>query len=1042
MRDFGKWALDNKYLVRFLICILVVGGALAFNDMSKLEDPEIKVKQALVITPFPGATPHEVELEVTDLLEKNIRGMGHLDKLTSQSMNDVSIIKVELSKLVPDDEVNQYWDILRRKVADVQSKLPEGAMPSMVKDDFGDVYGMFYAITGDGIENEELIRYAQMVKREMQAIDGVNSVEIYGDENECINIELQEERMANLGVHPAEVLSTLNTQNKTVYAGFYDTDLTRIRVGVNDRYKSVDDILNLLLEGHEGDQLRLRDIASVYKGVEDPTPYQLRYNQKNAVGLAIAASSESDITKVGKVVSNTLEEIKESRLPVGIEFHKVFYQPERVEDALNTFLVNLIESVLIVVLVLMFTMGIRSSLIIGTSLVVIVFGSFLVLNMFDGTLQRVSLAAFILAMGMLVDNAIVIVDGILVSLQKGVERQEALTAIGRQTAIPLLGATLIAILAFFPIFLSPDTAGVYVRDLFIVLAVSLMLSWILALTHVPLMSKWMLKVKKTDGDSTDMYDNIYYRTLRKVLMFCLRNRTITIGLAAILVTLSVFCYKYLPQSFFPDMNYNQLYIEYKMPEGTNNSKVKADIIDIENYLLNRSEVTNVTSSLGATPARYNLVRSIANPSLSYGELIVDFESPKMLVDSMWVIQNYLTKHYPQAYVRLKRYNLMYQPYPIELQFAGPDPAVLKDFATQAEQIMNDDPNTILVRRDWEPSVPTLLIDYNQPIARNIGLTRVDIGLSVLSATGGIPSGVYYNGDRRKNIYLKSVNSDKQPIEGLQNIPVFSLLPPIHNLSVKTIEGIATGALKEEDILAAALRTVPLNQAAEGVQLKWEDPLVLRYNGQRAIQAQCNPAPGMSAASARNSILPKIEQIEIPAGYSMFWQGEYKASTESTQYLFKNFPLAIILMITILILLFKDIKKPAIIFCCMPLIAIGVIFSMLLSGKDFGFVAIVGALGLIGMMIKNGIVLMDEISLQINSGVDPIKALLDSSSSRFRPVMMASLTTILGMIPLLSDDMFGSLAVTIMGGLFVGTLIILLFIPVLYSLFFKIKVNEK
>lgn len=1040
MIDFGKWALDNKYLVRFLVCILVVGGGLAFYDMSKLEDPEIKVKQALVITPFPGATPHEVELEVTDMLEKNIRSMGSLDNLTSQSMNDLSIIKVELSKLVPDDEVNQYWDILRRKVADVQSKLPGGAMPSIVKDDFGDVYGMFYAITGDGVSNEELTRNAQMMKREIQSIEGINSVEIYGAENECINIELQEERMANLGVHPAEVLSTLNTQNKTVYAGYYDTSSQRIRVGVNDRYSSVEDIGNLLLEGHEGDQLRLRDIANVYKSIEDPTLNQLRYNQLPAVGLAIAASPEYDITKVGEIVAQKLEYIKENRSFVGIEFHKVFYQPERVSESLNTFLMNLIESVLIVVLVLMFAMGIRSSLIIGTSLVVIVFGSFLVLNLFDGTLQRVSLAAFILAMGMLVDNAIVIVDGILVDLGKGTERAKALTSIGKQTAMPLLGATMIAILAFFPIFLSPDTAGVYVRDLFIVLAVSLVLSWLLALTHVPLMSKWMLKVKTVQGDSEEPYSNVYYRSLRNVLMFCLKNRTVTICLALVLVALSLFCYRFLPQSFFPDMNYDQLYIEYKMPEGTHNSAVKADIIDIENYLLGRDEVRNVTSSLGGTPARYNLVRSIANPSLSYGELIVDFNSPKELVDSMWTIQNYLTKHYPQAYVRLKRYNLMYQPYPIELQFTGPDPAVLKDLAKQAEDIMNSDDHLILVRRDWEASVPSLLIDYNQPIARNIGLTREDIGLSVLSATGGIPSGVYYNGDRRNNIYLKSVNNQQEPIEGLQNTPVFSLIPPIQNFSVKTIEGLATGSLKEEDILSAALRTVPLNQAAEGVKLKWEDPVVLRYNGERAIQVQCNPAPGVSAATARNSILAKIEQIELPIGYNMSWEGEYKASTESTKYLFKNFPLAIILMIAILILLFKDIKKPLLIFCCIPLISIGVIFSMLLSGKDFGFVAIVGALGLIGMMIKNGIVLMDEIALQINSGVEPVKALLDSSSSRFRPVMMASLTTILGMIPLLSDDMFGSLAVTIMGGLFVGTLIILLFIPVLYSLFFKIKVN--
>ena len=489
------------------------------------------------------------------------------------------------------------------------------------------------------------------------------------------------------------------------------------------------------------------------------------------------------------------------------------------------------------------------------------------------------------------------------------------------------------------------------------------------------------------------------------------------------------------------MNYDQLYIEYKLPEGTNNTKVISDLDQIEDYLLGRDEITHVTTAIGATPARYNLVRSIADPSLSYGELIVDFKSPKQLVDSMWVIQNYLTAQYPDAYVRLKRYNLMYQPYPIEAQFSGPDPAVLKELTAKAEKIMTDNPKTMLVRNDWEPETPTLMVKYNQPIARNIGLTREDVGLSLLSATGGIPAGSFYKGDQKKNIYLKSTDSKGDPIEGLDNVPVFSLIPAIQNLSMETVKGLVMGSVSQEDLLEGVLRTVPLNQAAEAVEVEWEDPLILRFNGERAMRAQCNPVPGASADDARNAILADIEAIDLPPGYSLLWQGEYSASTESMKYLFKSFPLAIILMITILILLFKDYRKPLIIFCCMPLIAIGVVFSVLLSGKDFGFVAIVGALGLIGMMIKNGIVLMDEITLQINNGVEPTKALIESSQSRFRPVMMASLTTIVGMIPLLSDDMFGSLAVTIMGGLLVGTLIILIFIPILYALFFKLKIQK-
>lgn len=1038
MIDAGKWALDNRRLVYFVIAVMLVGGMFAYHGMSKLEDPEIKVKQALVVTTYPGASAHQVELEVTDVLEKNIRTMPGIDNVQSRSMNDVSMITVELEATVPDDDVEQHWDMLRRKVGDVQSQMPGGASASVVMDDFGDVYGMFYAITSDGFDDQELSDYAELVKRSLLSIDGVSKVTIYGQRSKCINIELNQARMASLGVHPAEVLSTLNGQNETVYSGYFDSGDNRIRVTVNDRYRDTDDIGNLLIQGHENDQFRLRDIANIEMGYEQPVRNMMRFDGRPAFGLGIAAQSGTDITKIGVEVEETLEKLKAERIPAGIEFNKVFFQPERVSDSLSNFMINLVESVLIVIVVLMFAMGFRSGVIIGTSLVVIVFGTFVVLSMFGGTLQRVSLASFIVAMGMLVDNAIVIIDGILVDLKKGLPRREALTNIGNKTAMPLLGATLIAILAFFPIFLSPDTTGVYVRDLFIVLAVSLLLSWILALTHVPLHSD---KTLKTSADEErDPYDNRYYKALRKVLYWSLCHRLTTIALAVLLTGVSLLCYRLLPQGFFPDMNYDQLYIEYKLPEGVNSTQVSKDLAEIERQLLDRPDVRHVTTAIGGTPCRYNLVRSIADPSISYGEMIVDFASPEALVSAIDSLQGALTEQYPQAYIRLKRYNLMYKKYPIVVQFSGPDPAVLRDLTRQAMDIMQADPKVCLVCNDWEPQTPVLTVDYNQPVSRAIGLSRSDVGLSVLTSTGGIPTGTFYDSNHRQTIYVKCVDENGEPVEGLENTPVFSLMPAVGNVDAETIRGLLTGSSTKEDLLAETLRTVPLSQACNGIRLRWEDPVVVRYNGERAMRAQSNPAPGLGAEEARQSIVKQIEDIELPDGYSMMWEGEYKASSQSTKYLFKNFPLAIVMMIAILIMLFKDYKKPAIIFLCIPLIFTGVVFGMLISGKTFGFVAIVGVLGLIGMMIKNGIVLMDEISFQLDSGAEPVKALLDSSSNRFRPVMMASLTTILGMIPLLSDDMFGSLAVTIMGGLLVGTLITLLFVPVLYAYFFKIKVK--
>ncbi|MFI3322282.1 MAG: efflux RND transporter permease subunit [Rikenellaceae bacterium] len=1033
--NIGKWALSNSKLIYYFIAILIVGGCMSYYKMSKLEDPAIQVPQAMVVTTFPGGSSHEVELQVTDLLEKAIFSMNGVDRTESRSSANLSIITVNMESTITGSDLEQHWDMLRRKIGDIQPKLPTGASTSVVIDSYGDVFGMFYALTSDGYSNKELSDYAEMIKREVLTIEGISKVELYGVASPQINISIFEDRIASLGVSPAEVIQTIKGQNQTIYSGSFESGEQRIRVSVNDRYRSVKDISELIISGHEGDQMRLKDIATVENGYADPIRNALFYDSKPAIGISISALAGTDITKIGAEVEELFEKLHTEQLPVGIEYSKVFFQPERVSDAIDNFVINLIASVLIVIVVLMFAMGLRSGILLGTTLVITVLGSILFLYAFDGTIQRVSLASFILAMGMLVDNAIVVVDGILLDMSKGRLRSRALTDIGQKTAMPLLGATLIAILAFFPIFLSPDTTGVYVRDLFVVLAVSLLLSWILSLTMVPLQAKALLKYKpkKESKSSAKMYT-----MLRRLLTWSLRHRALVVIASIIMVGVSGWVFKQLPQSFFPDLNYNQLYIEFKLPESYSSKATHESLQSISDYLMEKEEVTHVTASVGATPSRYNLVRSIAIPSLSYGDLIVEYIDEKSLVESIPELQKYLTDNYPQAYVRVKRYNLMYSKYPIEAMFQGPDPDVLRDLTHKAQQIMEDNDKITLITSDWEHKVPMLEVDYTQPIARELGLTRQDVGISLLASTEGLPIDKIYDGTVSQSVVIKCVDSNGNPIESLETAPIFSMLPSLNGINSETLRGLMTGAISKEEILADALSTTPLSQTIDGIELKWEDPVVIRYNGKRAMRAQCNTIAGVGAEDARKEICEAIEAIELPEGYSLSWQGEYFAKNNSLKYLFANLPLAIILMIGILIMLFKDYKKPAIILICVPLLFIGAVFGVLISGKAFGFVAITGVLGLIGMMIKNGVVLMDEINLQISEGKEPFEAILDSSAIRFRPVMMASLTTILGMIPLLPDDMFGSLAATIMGGLFVGTLVTLIFIPILYSIFFRIK----
>ena len=1039
MIDFGKWAFGHRKLVYFLLAVLLVGGLKSVYDMGKLEDPEIKVKIAMVVGVRPGASAHEMELEVTDPLEKAIRTLGDVDCTQSWSYNDLCIIQVELKSTTPDDRLEQCWDMLRRKVADAGMSLPDGT-PVRVQDDFGLVYGMFYALTADGLGERGMADYAGLIQRELSNLDGVARVELYGKREESIDISLRSDRLAALGISPTEVLATLNGQNGTFYAGYYDNGDRRVRVTVADKSRTVEQIRNLIIQGHEDAQLRLGDIATVESGYAEPVRNSMTYNGEHAIGIAVAAASGTDIVKVGRAVERRLAELQQERFPTGIACHKVFYQPERVTDALSTFFVNLVESVLIVIVILMITMGFRSGVIIGFSLLTIVIGTFLLLGMTGGTMQRVSLASFILAMGMLVDNAIVIADGILVDLQRGKPRREAMCAIGRKTALPLLGATVIAILAFLPVFLSPDTAGVYVRDQFIVLAASLLLSWILALVHVPLMADRLLKQPSPQTGGNKPHDSAFYRRFGSLLRFGLRHRITALSVALVLLGLSIWGFRYVRQGFFPDMVYDQLYIEYKLPEGTNSARVAADLREMEAWLKTRPEIRSVTASVGGTPARYNLVRSIATPSLSYGELIVDFESPESLVENLDAIQDELSARYPDAYVKVKRYNIMYKKYPIEVQFSGPDPAVLHRLADSARMIMMRTPEVAQITTGWEPAVPVLIADYNQTAARRAGLSRQDMATSLLTAEGGIPVGTFYEGTHRNTIYLKCTAADGARIDNPENVPIFPMIPNVNALfDDRLAAALQTGTLDRGDIVRTLTQTVPLGQVGRGVDVCWEDPVVQRYNGQRMQNVMCSPAPGIETEAARRILAERIETMPLPAGYSIRWDGEKGARDQTMYWLFKQVPLAVVLIIGVLILLFGDYRKPTIVACCIPLLAVGIVGAMLLTGKTFDFCAIVGALGLMGMLIKNCIVLLDEIGAH-RDDTDPIDGLVVSAQSRLRPVMMASLTTILGMIPLLGDAMFGSMAATIMGGLLFSTIATLLFLPILYALFFKIEIK--
>jgi multidrug efflux pump subunit AcrB len=1038
----SELVFKRKAIFNFLLVALVIGGVFSFINISKLEDPEITVMQAQVVTVYPGASAHDVEMQLTKVIEEELSDLPGLENLKSTSSPNVSSISVGLSIDVPQDEINEVWTLLRRKMENVQSKLPKGAQEPIVFDDIGDVYGMFYGMTAEGFSYEEMEKYATMIERELRKVEGVNKVQIYGAQKPSIDIQLSNDKMSELGVFPMQIFSAIQDHNKHVYPGNLRTGEQQMRMHIDAEFTSIEDIEDLIIKSTDGKNFRLADVATIKRTYKEPIHNTFFINNKKALGISVSMASGENIIDVGKDVEKRLEELK-PQIPLGFEFQKVFFQPDKVQDSINGFMWNLIASVLIVVVVLMFTMGLRSGLIIGGGLVLTILATFPILMAAGGTLQRISLGAFIVAMGMLVDNAIVVIDGILVDLQKNGRTKKSFVNAAKRTAMPLLGATLIAIVAFLPVYLSPDTAGTYVRDLFVVLCISLMISWLLSLTQVPLFSAKFLRLNPKKKDQA-LYQGGFYKVISKILGFSLKFKFVVISIGVALLIFAAWGYRFVQDTFFPDFNYNQVYIEYKLPAGTSPDKVNEDLKAITDHFLTYDEVKLVATSQGMTPTRYCLVRALGDVADHYGELIVNFEDYETMIEMKPKLEKYLNDQYPDAYMRIRKYNLSVKSsHTIEVEYSGPDPSVLRDLSRQAQDIMlaSDYINSSTVNDDWNAPQKSMAVHMDQNAASRVGITRSDVSNALLAATDGLPIGTLYEGEQEVEISFKSRDIHGNRILDLGDVPVWPMLPNVASIGQDQLMGLYSGATSVEEISKEIISPVPLSSVTYNLSMEPEEGGVVRLNGQRTIQAQCDPVDGFSPVDATKDIQVAIEAIELPEGYQMKWVGESELKTQGTKNIFSFLPISVALMIIILILLFNDYKKPIIVMLVIPMAAIGIVPGHVLTGVPFSFVSIIGAFGLMGMLIKNSIVLIDEIGKQIKDGEGRYTAIVNATISRVRPVLMASITTIFGMLPLFLDPMYKSMAVTIISGLLIGTLITLVFVPVLYAVFHRVKNTE-
>ena len=1004
-----EYSLKNRKVVWFFLFILLAGGALGFVTLGKKEDSVFVIKSASLVCSYPGATPLEVEQLVTEPIEREVQSMRLVHKITSESYYGLSKILVELDPATRASEIPQLWDELRRKVLNIQPRLPAGASPVTVADDFGDVYGIYYGLSVDGgFTWAELRDWAQRIKTALVTVDGVQKVSLFGEQTPVVNVYVNLAALANFAIRPETIVATIGQQNTIVNSGEKQAGALQIQILEAGTYKGLDDISNQMLTAASGKQYRLGDIARVERGYADPPQTLMRVDGRRAVGIGISTEAQVDVVKTGEKIIRVLDGLTR-QMPVGMDL-TVLYPENRIAQQANaTFVLNLAESVAIVILIIMLVMGFRAGVLIGSSLLFSIGGTLLLMQFLGEGLNRTSLAGFIIAMGMLVDNAIVVTDNAQQAMLRGVARRRAVVDGANAPRWSLLGATLIAIFSFLPLYLAPSSVAEIVKPLFVVLALSLLLSWVLALTQTPLFGDFMLRVNPA---AHDPYDTKFYRAFDRLLAALLRWRWGVVAGVVALFAAALAVMGLMPQNFFPSLDKPYFRADVLLPEGYNIRDTERNLRTMEEWLHAQPEVKTVSVTMGSTPPRYDLASSSVSLRPNFGNILVELHDKGQTEAVEARFNAYVRAMCPDVWLRSSLFKL--SPVPdaaIEFGFIGDDIDTLRRLTQAAEEIMWRTAGTVNIRNSWGNRVPTWLPLYSQMKGQRIGVTRSQMAQGITIATQGYRLGEYREGDQFMPILLKDENIDTYNLTNLQALPIFTPAGKVYSIE----------------------------QATDGFRFEYRVGVVKRYNRQRVMKAQCDPGRGVNTmrlyAALRDSVL---RGVVLPEGYSMKVFGEQESQQESNSALARYMPLTMVLIFIVLLLLFRNYREPVVILLMIPLIVIGVVLGLAVTGKVFNFFSLLGLLGLVGMNIKNAVVLVGQVGVLRSEGKDAYEALTAATRSRIVPVAMASGTTILGMLPLLFDSMFGAMAATIMGGLLVATLLTVCVLPVVYAIFYNIR----
>ncbi len=1009
--NIAKYSLDNPKVIYFFLAVMLIGGVLSFGSLGKKEDSPFVIKTAVLITQYPGASPKEVEELITEPIEREIQSMRRVYKIKSDSYYGMSKINIELSPATPPEEMPQMWDELRRKVLNVQSQLPQGASTIKVSDDFGDVFGIYFSLTADeGFTYRDLRDWGQRLKTELVTIEGVQKVALFGEQTEVVNVFISMSKLANSGINLNNLMQTIKAQNSLINTGEKRAGSIQLKILAEGTYKNLTDIKNQLISTETGQQVRLGDIAMIEKGYLEPPGTLIRVNGKKAIGIGVSTAPDYDVVKAGEAVRLKLARLEE-QMPVGIEMVTLYPEDQIAREANNGFILNLIESVFIVILIILLVMGVRAGLLIGSSLVFCIGGTLLIMQFMGVGLNRTSLAAFIIAMGMLVDNAIVVTDNAQVAIQRGVRRRQALIDGATVPQWGLLGATMIAVFSFLPLYLAQSSVAEMVKPLFIVLAVSLLLSWVLALTQTTVFGNFILK--QGNGEAcADPYDKPFYHKFGRLLRFLIRYKVTTLVVMIGLFMLSLVVMGALPQNFFPNMDKPYFRADCFLPEGYSIRETERDMGQIEDFLMQQEEVVNVSGTYGSSPLRYYLASTSFGPKSNFGNLLVEVKDKKYTAAVESRLNEYVRENYPNILIRSSLFKLSPAVEAnIEFGFIGDNIDTLTMLTEKAMAVMRKCDMVTDIKNSWGNKVPIWEPVYSQERGQRLGITRQAVAYALKIATNGLPIGDYREKDLFMPILLKEDNIASSDIDNMRTLPVFSQ------------SGYA----------------VPLAQVVDSFAFNYNYNVVKRYNREKVMMAQCDSKRGANTMAAFSQMKRMVQdEVAVPQGYRMKIFGEDETQEESNSAMAANLPL----MFVVLLFLFRTYRKPTIILLMVPLIFIGVVFGLAVTGKMLDFFAILGVLGLIGMNIKNAIVLVDQIGIEEAKGTPRLEAIIEATKSRIVPVSMASGTTILGMLPLLFDAMFGGMAACIMGGLLVASLLTIFVLPVTYSLLFRVKVTDR